>query len=82
LKNTGVELVISTEPEEILKAYTPEVHALYYQMAAKADLNLEILIEFFQQLTSRLAGEIELVAFSKDPEDHCVRLAPPRRLDL
>jgi hypothetical protein len=67
LRNTGVELAVLTDPEEILRAYTPEVHALYYQMAAKAELNLEILpIEFFRELTSRLAGEIELVAFSRD----------------
>src|SRR4030095_12175250 len=67
LKDTGVELAILTDPQEILRAYTPEVHALYLQMAAKAELNLEILpIEFFQELTSRLAGEIELVAYSRD----------------
>ena len=66
LKDTGVELAVLTDPQEILRAYTPEVHALYLQMAAKAELNLEILpIELFQELTSRLAGEIELVAYSR-----------------
>lgn len=67
LKDTGVALAVLTDPQEILRAYTPEVHALYLQMAAKAELNLELLpIEFFQELTSRLAGEIELVAYSRD----------------
>ncbi|MGA7487761.1 MAG: GNAT family N-acetyltransferase [Xanthobacteraceae bacterium] len=66
LKNTDVELAVLTDPRDILRAYTPEVHGLYLQMAAKADLNLEILpIEFFQELTSRLEGEIELVAYSR-----------------
>src|SRR5262249_20260387 len=67
LANTGVEPAVLTDPQDILRAYTPQVHALYYQMAAKASLNLEILpIEFFQELTSRLGGKIELVAYSKD----------------
>ena len=67
LTNTGVELAVLTNPQDILRAYTPEVHALYYQMAAKADLNLEILpIKFFQELTSRLVDEIELITYSKD----------------
>lgn len=67
LKNSGVELSVLTDPEEILRVYTPQVHALYHQMVAKAELNLEVLpIDFFRQLTSRLSGEVELIAFSKD----------------
>ena len=55
-----------TDPKEILRVYTPEVHALYHQMVAKAELNLEVLpIEFFRQLTSRLNGAVELIALSK-----------------
>jgi hypothetical protein len=67
LKNSGVELSVLTDPEEILRVYTPQVHALYHQMVAKAELNLEVLpIDFFRELTSRLSGEVELIAFSKD----------------
>jgi hypothetical protein len=67
LQNSGVELSVLTDPEEILRVYTPEVHALYRQMVAKAELNLEVLpVDFFRQLTSRLSGEVELIAFSKD----------------
>jgi hypothetical protein len=67
LNNTGIELSVLTDPKEILRVYTPEVHALYHQMVAKAELNLEVLpIEFFRQLTSRLNGEVELIALSKD----------------
>ena len=47
--------------------YTPEVHALYYQMVAKAEVNIELLpIEFFRELTSPLNGKVELIAFSMD----------------
>lgn len=67
LKNSDVVLSVLTDPEEILRVYTPQVHALYHQMVAKAELNLEVLpIDFFRQLTSRLSGEVELIAFSKD----------------
>jgi Acetyltransferase (GNAT) domain len=67
LNNTGIKLSVLTDPKEILRVYTPEVHALYHQMVAKAELNLEVLpIEFFRQLTSRLKGEVELIALSKD----------------
>jgi hypothetical protein len=67
LKPAGVELSILTDPEEILRVYTSDVHALYYQMVARADLNLEVLpIEFFRQLTSHLKDEVELIALLKD----------------
>jgi Acetyltransferase (GNAT) domain len=67
LKSAGVEPSILTDPEEILRAYTPEVHDLHSQMVAKAEINIEVLpIEFFHQLTSRLKGNVELVTLSKD----------------
>jgi Acetyltransferase (GNAT) domain len=67
LKKTGVQLSVLTDPEEILRVYTPEVHALYHQMVAKAELNLEVLpVQFFLELTSRLSGEVELIVFSQD----------------
>jgi predicted N-acyltransferase len=67
LRDGGFEIVVLTDPQEILRAYTPEVHALYHQMVDRAALKLEILpIEFLHQLTSRLAGEVELIAIRKD----------------
>jgi hypothetical protein len=67
LEPAGVKLSILTDPEEILRMYTSEVHALYYQMVARAEVNIELLpIEFFRQLTSQLNGKVELIAFSKD----------------
>ena len=51
-----------TDPQEILKAYTPEVHALYFSVLDNAALKLEILpVDFFRQLTRRSKGEVELV---------------------
>lgn len=67
LESAGVNLSILTDSEEILRVYTSEVHALYYQMAARAEINAELLpIEFFHQLTLRLRREVELLVLSKD----------------
>jgi hypothetical protein len=67
LEPAGVDLSILTDPEEILRVYTSEVHALYYQMAAKSEINTDTVpIEFFHELTSQLKGEVELIVFSKD----------------
>jgi predicted N-acyltransferase len=63
----SIRTSVLTDPEQILKAFTPEVHALYYEMAARADLKLEILpIDFFHQVTLRLPGAVDLVTLSKD----------------
>jgi predicted N-acyltransferase len=67
LKNSGIEQKVLTDPEEILRVYTPDVHALYCQMVAKSDLKVEVLpIEYYRQLTSKLAGQVDLVALFKD----------------
>jgi hypothetical protein len=64
LRGKGVLLSVLTDPEEILRVYTPEVHALYRQMAARAKIKQDFLpIEFLQQLTLQLAGDIELITF-------------------
>jgi len=63
----GISLSILTDPQQIVRLYTSEVHDLYHQMVAKAEMKLEVLpIEFFHQLTLRLSGEIELIVYSKD----------------
>lgn len=67
LRDGGFEIAVLTDPQEILRAYTPEVHALYHQMVDRAALKLEILpIEFLHQLTSRLSGEVELIAIRRE----------------
>ena len=67
LMHPGLELTVLTDPDEILRAYTSEVHALYHQMADRAAIKMEVLpIEFLHQMTLRLNGHVELVAIRKD----------------
>jgi hypothetical protein len=67
LQPAGAEVKVFTDSDEILRVYTPEVHALYYQMVGKAEVNIELLpTEFFRQLTSRLKGHVELVTIIKE----------------
>jgi predicted N-acyltransferase len=66
LTNAGIDQLVLTDREEILKLYTPEVHALYCQMVARSEVQLELLpIEYFRQLTSRLGAEADLIALAK-----------------
>ena len=67
LRNSGIEAVVLTDPQDILKAYTPDVHAMYCEMVGKSDLKVEVLtIDYYRELTMRLAGQIELVALMRD----------------
>jgi predicted N-acyltransferase len=67
LKNSGVDSLVLTDPEEILRVYTPAVHAMYCNMVAKSDLKVETLsIDYYRQLTARLAGQVDLVVLRKD----------------
>lgn len=66
LRNAGIEISVRADPDDILKAYTPEVHDLYHQVVERSNTKLETLpIEFFHELTVRLAGQVDLVALSK-----------------
>jgi len=67
LERPGLELTLLTDPQEILRAYTSEVHALYRQVADRAAIKLEVLpIEFLHQISLRLNGHVELIAIRKD----------------
>ena len=67
LKDGGIEQSVLTHPEEILRAYTPEVHDLYLQMVAKAEANFEVNpIEYFRQLALQLNGKVDFITFFKD----------------
>lgn len=58
--------MVLTDPEEILRAYTCEVHALYRQMVDRAAIKAEVLpIEFLHQMAMRLNGHVELIAIRK-----------------
>jgi hypothetical protein len=59
----GIVPSVLTDADEILRLYSPDVHDLYRQLVARSDLKLEIFpIEFFQQLTKQLGGQVELIA--------------------
>jgi hypothetical protein len=65
LERMGVETKILTDPEQILKAYTPEVHTLYYQVREKAEIKFETLtVEYLRELASRLDGQVNLILFA------------------
>ena len=67
LKNTGIEQRVLTDAEEILRLYTPEIHAMYCEMVAKSDLKLEVFpIEYYREMTARLEGQTELITLFKD----------------
>ncbi len=67
LTHSGLEVTVLTDPQEILREYTSEVHALYHQMLDRAAIKVEVLpIEFLHQMTLRLNGHVELVAIRKD----------------
>lgn len=67
LSNAGLEVRILTDPQEMLPAYTSEVHALYHQMADRAALNPDVLpVQFLHELALRMRGEVDLIAIYKD----------------
>jgi Acetyltransferase (GNAT) domain len=67
LTDAGLEITVLSDPEEILEAYTSEVHALYHQMADRAAIKVEVLpVELLHQLAMRLNGQIELLVIRKD----------------
>jgi len=67
LKHPGFEETVLTDPQEIVRAYTSEAHALYHQMADRAAVKMQLVpIEFLHELTLRLNGHVELVAIRKD----------------
>jgi predicted N-acyltransferase len=69
LRSAGVEISVHVDPVDILKAYTAEAHGLYHQVVERANTKLETLpIEFFRELTVRLAGQVDLVVLSKGPQ--------------
>ena len=67
LTDAGLDITVLSDPEEILEAYTSEVHALYHQMADRAAIKVEVLpVELLHQLAMRLNGQIELLVIRKD----------------
>lgn len=62
----NIEIAVLTDPADIRRVYTPEVHALYESVVDRSDMRLERLsIDFFLELSTRLQGSVELIVFSK-----------------
>jgi predicted N-acyltransferase len=65
LEKVGVEVSVLTEANDIITAYTPEVHRLYFQTRARSHHKFENLsVDFFHELAIRLAGQVDLVVLS------------------
>lgn len=62
----NIEIAVLTDPADIRRVYTPDVHALYESVVDRSDMRLERLsINFFLELSARLHGSVELIVFSK-----------------
>jgi predicted N-acyltransferase len=67
LTNSGIQQLVLTAPDEMMRLYTPDVHAMYRHMVLKSDVKVEVLpIEYYHAMVERLKGQLELVAFFKD----------------
>ena len=67
LLGTEVLSTVLTDPDEILRKYTPQTHDMYREMTQKSDLRIEILpIEYYQELVRRMGDQVELISLIKD----------------
>lgn len=67
LKGSGIVSTVLTDPDEILRRYTDDTHAMYREMTLKSDLRLEVLpAEYYRELVRRMPGQVELIAMIKD----------------
>ena len=67
LKGSGIVSTVLTDPDEILRLYTNETHAMYREMTLKSDLRVEVLpFEYYRELVRRMSGQVELIALIKD----------------
>jgi predicted N-acyltransferase len=66
MTETSIEKSILNDTRSILDRYTPEVHELYFQVLERSRTRFETLpIEFFQELTRRFAGQVDLVILTR-----------------
>jgi hypothetical protein len=62
----NIEIAILTDPADIRRVYTRDVHALYESVVDRSDMRLERLsLDFFLELSTRLQGNVELIVFSR-----------------
>lgn len=66
LQSQGATVSVLHDTKDILAAYTPALHELYFQVLARAEFKLEVLpVDYFRELAARLAGQIDLVTIQK-----------------
>lgn len=67
LERADVAVVRWTDPEEICRLYTEELHQLYYAVVDQSENKFEILpVEFFHELTRKFPNKIALTGLVKD----------------
>jgi predicted N-acyltransferase len=67
LKGANIVSTVITDPQEILRRYTPETHEMYCEMTRKSDLRIEVLpYAYYDELVRRMDGQMELVALIQD----------------
>lgn len=67
LERADVEVVRWTDPDEICRQYTEELHQLYYAVVDQSENKFEILPrEFFHELARTFPNELALTALVKD----------------
>jgi predicted N-acyltransferase len=67
LKEVGISSVTLTKAADMLKAYTPEVHAMYCDVVARSAIKqVPLPITYFQELAARLEGAVELVLLTRE----------------
>jgi hypothetical protein len=63
----GIATTVLNDPDEIMRVYTDEVHAMYVAVVARSDVKLEVLpIDYFRELARRLTGELDLIVLSRE----------------
>jgi hypothetical protein len=56
-----------TDPDEIMRLYTRDTHAMYCEMTLKSDLRIEVLpYEHYRELVRAMPDRVELVSLIKD----------------
>jgi predicted N-acyltransferase len=64
--STGLEISVLTDPRDMARVYTSDVHGLYLRTHAKSEYKLELLTaEFFLDMAARLSGQVDLLLISK-----------------
>jgi predicted N-acyltransferase len=62
----GLRMVTTSDPDEVDRLFTPEVHRMYDAVVSRSDTKLEMLpVEFFREMVRQLPGNCE-ISFAMD----------------